>query len=277
MSDSLSTPLADLSTKSTTRKNTTEKSTSQAVSTNSMGKDQFLQLLVTQMQYQDPLNPQADTDFIAQLAQFSSLEQMQNLNSTNSNSQAFSLVGKEVVVSTKDSQGNESQVKGTVDYVTIKNGSAYLSINGDLYEASNLVQVMDSYYAIKDYLPSAEKTDATFDKSKPQDVKIKINLGSKGYDATSVAVLVNGKTIDKDNMSYEDGVLTIKKEALAGLEAGKYNVTLAFNDVLSTQVADKVTITVSEGTANSDGSDNADGSGTNGSDEASGSDGQDKA
>ena len=42
----------------------------------------FLQLLITQVQHQDPLNPSTDTEFIAQLAQFSALEQMQNLNRT---------------------------------------------------------------------------------------------------------------------------------------------------------------------------------------------------
>jgi len=44
-----------------------------------LGKDEFLQLLVTQLQYQDPLEPMSDTEYIAQLAQFSSLEQMQNI------------------------------------------------------------------------------------------------------------------------------------------------------------------------------------------------------
>lgn len=47
-----------------------------------LGKDAFLQLLVTQMQFQDPLSPMDNTDMIAQLAQFSALEQMNNLNST---------------------------------------------------------------------------------------------------------------------------------------------------------------------------------------------------
>jgi len=47
-----------------------------------LGKDAFLQLLVTQMQYQDPLSPMDNTDMIAQLAQFSALEQMNNLNAT---------------------------------------------------------------------------------------------------------------------------------------------------------------------------------------------------
>lgn len=45
----------------------------------SLGKDDFLQLLVTKLQHQDPLDPQSDEDFIAQLAQFSSLEQMNNV------------------------------------------------------------------------------------------------------------------------------------------------------------------------------------------------------
>lgn len=55
-------------------------------STQSLGKDEFLQLLVAKLQYQDPLNPMEDEDFIAQLAQFSSLEQMNNIASGISNS-----------------------------------------------------------------------------------------------------------------------------------------------------------------------------------------------
>ena len=45
----------------------------------SLGKDDFLKLLITKMQFQDPLNPMEDEDYIAQLAQFSTLEQMNNI------------------------------------------------------------------------------------------------------------------------------------------------------------------------------------------------------
>jgi len=48
----------------------------------SLGQDAFLSLLVTQLQHQDPTQPQDDAQFIAQLAQFSSLEQMQQMNQT---------------------------------------------------------------------------------------------------------------------------------------------------------------------------------------------------
>ncbi|MFH1144394.1 MAG: flagellar hook capping FlgD N-terminal domain-containing protein [Candidatus Eisenbacteria bacterium] len=73
-----------------------------------MGKEDFLKLLVTQMTHQDPLNPIEDTEFVAQLAQFSTLEQMQNLNTGISdqaallqslgNSMAAALVGREVAI-----------------------------------------------------------------------------------------------------------------------------------------------------------------------------------
>jgi flagellar basal-body rod modification protein FlgD len=71
-----------------------------------LGKEDFLHLLITQLQNQDPLSPTDHTEFTAQLAQFSSLEQLSNVNdnleqlqnfqaSTN-NSQAVSLLGKEI-------------------------------------------------------------------------------------------------------------------------------------------------------------------------------------
>ncbi len=75
----------------------------------SMGKEDFLKMLVAQLKNQDPLNPMSGTDFATQLAQFSSLEQLTNLNtgltnlglyqSTQANVQAVNLIGKEVTAS----------------------------------------------------------------------------------------------------------------------------------------------------------------------------------
>ncbi len=73
--------------------------------TPSLGKDDFLKLLVSQMQNQDPLNPSDPTQFTAELAQFSSLEQLTNINGSLSNMASsqqmspLSMIGKEVVAS----------------------------------------------------------------------------------------------------------------------------------------------------------------------------------
>ncbi|HGM5580877.1 TPA: flagellar hook assembly protein FlgD [Pseudomonas putida] len=88
--------------------NGTKKPSSEPTDKNALGKDAFLQLLVTQMQHQNPLDPQDNGEFVAQLAQFSSLEGIQTLNeSVNAITgslgssqalQASSLVGRSVIV-----------------------------------------------------------------------------------------------------------------------------------------------------------------------------------
>ena len=81
------------------------------VGSTELGKDDFLNLLVTQLRYQDPMEPLQDSDFVAQLAQFSSLEQLSNINTslgystqldyvlsqTIANTMATTIIGKEVV------------------------------------------------------------------------------------------------------------------------------------------------------------------------------------
>lgn len=222
-----------------------------------LGKDEFLQLLVCQLSNQDPLNPQEDTAFIAQLAQFSALEQMTNMNQTLTNTSAYSLVGKEVIVSSTDSTGKTSETRGVVDYVEMKNGEAYLSIDGKMFSADDLVQVMDSFYAVKEYLPSVEEQSVKFDKSSPSLLQIKINLGSNGYEASSVAVSINGDYVSKDYLQYDadEGILTILPGAFDELTPGSYKMGFYFDDPYSTSVTDKVTVQVVNGKS-SGGTDN---------------------
>lgn len=242
-------------------------STSKQRGSSELGKDQFLKLLVTQLQNQDPLNPQDDTTFISQLAQFSSLEQMTNMNTTMNNTSAYSLVGKNVIVSSTDSTGRVSEVTGVVDYVEIKNGDAYLSIDGKSYSIDDLVKVMDTTYAVKDNLPSVDEQTYTFDKSQPLSTDVKINLGKNGYEASSVAVVVNGEAIDSKYITFDTdtNTLTILPGAFEKLEAGSYYLGFYFNDPYSTTITDKVTIHVvdkkdSSDTDKTDGSDAADSS-----------------
>jgi flagellar basal-body rod modification protein FlgD len=116
--------------------------------TSELGKDAFLTLLVTQLQHQDPLSPQDNSEFVAQLAQFSSLEAIQNLSSSMGNTQALSLVGKNVIVEVGKSEGlsQTTTVAGYVDFVQMVDGKAMLSIKDQLYNFEDLDSVIDDYY-----------------------------------------------------------------------------------------------------------------------------------
>lgn len=109
-------------------------------------KDTFLQLLVAQMKYQDPLEPTSNTEFISQYATFSQVEQMQNMAGTMELSRASQLVGQEVWIKTTDSTGNTGYVQGQVDYVVYENGKAYVSVNEELYSIDDVDTVVDKAY-----------------------------------------------------------------------------------------------------------------------------------
>ncbi len=100
----------------------------QTIATSQLGKDDFLKLLVTQLRYQDPMNPLQGTDFVSQLAQFSSLEQLSNINTSLtqsiqsnqlmsqslSNSMAAGLIGKDIRAT-----GDTFTYAGTADPVRL--------------------------------------------------------------------------------------------------------------------------------------------------------------
>lgn len=115
-------------------------------SSNSLDKDAFLQLLVAQMKYQDPLEPTSNTEYISQYATFSELEQMQNMSASMDLFRASSLVGETVLLKVRDSQGRTTNVQGNVDYVVYEKNKAYLSVNGDLYSMDDLDTVADPTY-----------------------------------------------------------------------------------------------------------------------------------
>lgn len=226
----------DSSTASSTSKKSSPK--------NELGKEAFLKLLVTQMQYQDPLNPQQDKDFISQLAQFSSLEQMQNLNETVSNSGAFNLVGKNATVTETGDNGTVKTITGIIDFVSRANGKTYVSINGNKYSVDDVSQVDDDLYAAQKYLPSVESLSTTFDFANPKDISLKVDFGSKEFTASGVVLKIRDTKIDPKYLSYDDGKLTISKDAFSDVKAGKYDVTFTFANYLYTTVNDKVSIEV---------------------------------
>jgi flagellar basal-body rod modification protein FlgD len=95
----------------------------------------FLNLLVTQMTSQDPLNPESDTQFAAQLAQFSALQESQQMDTDLKGIQSTGLIGS--VVSVTPSTGGAA-VSGTVSGVQINAGVPEISVGGTLYNLNQI-------------------------------------------------------------------------------------------------------------------------------------------
>mgnify|MGYP000984672207 CR=1 FL=1 len=217
----------------------------EASGNSALGKDAFLQLLVTQMKYQDPLNPNTDTEFIAQLATFSQLEQLQNLSALTTSSQAFGLVGKHVMINTKNAAGEASTISGRVDFVNMSNGKAYLSVNGNLYNVDQLNSVISDEYIIEKGLPGIKDSiKLEYDAEKPDNISFEVNLGEGDFVANQVAILINGKLLDSSKVSLIGNKVIIDKDALSTYGNGDYQVAVIFNDPYLTTVTDKVTLKI---------------------------------
>ncbi|MBY0402534.1 MAG: flagellar hook assembly protein FlgD [Cyanobacteria bacterium] len=108
-----------------------------------LGKDAFLNLLLTQLKYQDPINPVDNKEFIAQQAQFTQIEKLDNINATlqnaNNITQASSLVGKRVDIKKPDG----SMISGRIDSIQIGTKGLGIKINGqtDTYTQDQISQV----------------------------------------------------------------------------------------------------------------------------------------
>src|SRR3954462_13881632 len=103
-----------------------------------MGKDQFLKLFVAQLQHQDPMSPMQDSDFMGQMASFSTLEQVTNLASENAKSNAIGLLGRTVTYKDKDGAFHT----GAVEKVSTVDGKPSLTVGGtDGVDPSSISQV----------------------------------------------------------------------------------------------------------------------------------------
>lgn len=104
-----------------------------------LGKDEFLTLLIAQLSHQDPTNPMDNTEFVAQMAQFSSLEQMHNMAngfdkiaSVMSNNDAIATIGKTV-----DIQTASEKITGVVERV-VRGENPQVFVNGNFYNMEHI-------------------------------------------------------------------------------------------------------------------------------------------
>ncbi|ADL51464.1 flagellar hook capping FlgD N-terminal domain-containing protein [Clostridium cellulovorans] len=175
-------------------------------------KNMFVRLLSAQLKNQDPSNPADSTQYVAQMAQFSALEQMTNLNTTMTFSSANNLVGKTVVTKYTDEKGN--YITGTVAGTTQKDGNVYL-----------LLDSADGKFTMSDILSVEQKQE----------------LSSAGeYVGKNVTV----NRVD-ENKNYLKGKITSVINGLDGYLYGKLQY-VKDGQTLSATIALKEIITVDE-------------------------------
>jgi flagellar basal-body rod modification protein FlgD len=109
-----------------------------------LGKDDFLKLLVAQLQHQDPMQPTDNAEYMGQLAQFSTLEQitnvgkeMERLRTSSQVDQAVAMIGKEVGYTTAD----DTTATGVVDAVAIDDGEIHLKVGDTQISPSDVISV----------------------------------------------------------------------------------------------------------------------------------------
>ena len=150
-------------------------------------KDAFMQILVAQMKYQDPLEPTSNTEYINQYATFTQVEQLSNMANAMSLSRASEMVGKTVVVSqTNPDTGKTTEVEGTVDFVTYSGNKAYLNINGTNYSIDDVSQVLDPNYtsaveAVKDFQKAIDKLPSSLEMVTEEDHGLTIDTMYQYY------------------------------------------------------------------------------------------------
>ncbi|MGH4120099.1 flagellar hook assembly protein FlgD [Clostridium sp.] len=183
-----------------------------------MDQNSFLKILSAELTNQDPTAAKDGTEFVAQMAQFASLEQMTNLSSTISFSNSSSLVGKMVAFDSYDETG--MQYGGTVKAVFKESGATYMAVelsDGTLkdFPADSLSDVIDASDSTSNYLNGNEGFSAAINlmgkhvETSPMEDDVvysgtvkSVSRDAKGINLT-IAYLENGEELTK-NVSYGD-------------------------------------------------------------------------
>lgn len=178
-----------------------------------MGRNEFMDLMIAQMKNQDPLEPQKDGDFIAQLAQFSSLEEMQNLSGSVDEAmgqfrstqalQASAMVGQSVQVEGDIAQlGPEGEVEGAVELpaATSNLQVSVLTPEGDVVRRMDLGQQSKG---MTNFTWDGENEDGEL--MAPGDYRLKAEAKFDGENE-ELTTQVNANV---DSVSLEDGGVTL--------------------------------------------------------------------
>ncbi|MFS0839352.1 flagellar hook capping FlgD N-terminal domain-containing protein [Paenibacillus sp. 1P03SA] len=118
-----------------------------------LGKDDFLKILITQLQNQDPMQPMQDKEFVAQMAQFTSVEQLSNMASEmkllrSSLGFTSSLIGKDISWMSKTDSGETVMANGVVESIIVRDGVQYATVGGKEVKLEEVLKIENSKPAV---------------------------------------------------------------------------------------------------------------------------------
>lgn len=146
-----------------------------SAATKELGKDQFLKILITQLQNQDPMQPMEDKEFIAQMAQFSSVEQLVNISSqlktlNQSLGTVSGMIGREISWLSSNKEDNGTLRQGIVDSIIVRDGVQYAKVGNDEIKLDEIIQVTNPTQAEENETPvqNAEGSAVTNETKEPE-------------------------------------------------------------------------------------------------------------
>jgi flagellar basal-body rod modification protein FlgD len=125
----------------------------------------FLQLLSAQLANQDVMNPTDNTEFISQMAQFTSLQAMQTLSQLSFAQYGASLVGKNVLVAKYDRNGEYVEKQGVVEKINFSSGQNLITVDGEQYDLSSVMEVLSDKTSDETLKPETDSTEKISDKT----------------------------------------------------------------------------------------------------------------
>lgn len=196
-------------------------------STSGLGMDAFLQLLVTQLQYQDPLDPMDDKEFVAELAQFSSLEQLTEINSG---------------IEGLSSLSQEQQMIGAVNFIgkTIEANGTAVNVEDGAATSVTFTLPEDAATCLVNVLDSSGNIVRTVDLGATTAGQVEFEWDGKDYDGNAVddgqyQVAVTATNADGDVMKVSstmtgkvEGIQQVSGSYYLDIGGGRY---VAFTDI----------------------------------------------
>jgi len=141
----------------------TQSEATKTTGSSDLDQNAFLQLLMAQMKYQDPMNPTDSSQFMSQQAQFTQIGELQKLNSNLSSSnqmmQSSALIGKEVALT--DPDDSKKTITGIVDAAVMDSSGAGLVINGKTYPMENVLLITTPEAVANAAKTETENSDST--------------------------------------------------------------------------------------------------------------------